>query len=244
MLLRRITQHVKNQNWFAVGLDFVIVVVGVFIGIQVSNWNDAQNRRADERVIIERLVTEFNLNLDLLAADKTTHEAVVVATSQLLSMIGPDPVVPEDETAMAETLLACLTNPVFVPRLGTTNSLIASGDIRLIVSGGLQAKVTEWPSRAQEISNWQTIERHNGEGVILNLTFDYVAWPNIDKLLGYPVEESRFDSDYRGLLSSRRLEGMLDGRRWNHREIIESIEELESDTAALIDGLQSRLNSL
>ena len=45
MILRRITEHVKAQNWFAVGLDFLIVVVGVFIGIQVSNWNAA---RSDE----------------------------------------------------------------------------------------------------------------------------------------------------------------------------------------------------
>ena len=42
MLLRRIIEHVKAQNWFAVGIDFVIVVVGVFIGIQVANWNDAR----------------------------------------------------------------------------------------------------------------------------------------------------------------------------------------------------------
>jgi len=27
MILRRITEHVKAQNWFAVGLDFVIVVI-------------------------------------------------------------------------------------------------------------------------------------------------------------------------------------------------------------------------
>jgi len=26
MLLRRITQHVKDQNWFAVAIDFFIVV--------------------------------------------------------------------------------------------------------------------------------------------------------------------------------------------------------------------------
>ena len=30
MLLRRITEHVKTQNWTAVAIDFVIVVVGVF----------------------------------------------------------------------------------------------------------------------------------------------------------------------------------------------------------------------
>jgi hypothetical protein len=30
MILRRISAHVKDQNWFAVGVDFVIVVIGVF----------------------------------------------------------------------------------------------------------------------------------------------------------------------------------------------------------------------
>ncbi len=52
MRLRRVTEHVKAQNWFAVGLDFVIVVVGVFIGIQVANWNEApggQRAYRDER---------------------------------------------------------------------------------------------------------------------------------------------------------------------------------------------------
>ena len=38
MILRRITSHLKDQNWFAVCLDLSIVV-GVFIGIQVANWN-------------------------------------------------------------------------------------------------------------------------------------------------------------------------------------------------------------
>jgi len=42
MLLRRITKHVKDQNWFAVFIDFIIVVVGDFIGIQVANWNETR----------------------------------------------------------------------------------------------------------------------------------------------------------------------------------------------------------
>ena len=55
MLLRRITEHVKAQNWTAVGIDFVIVVVGVFIGLQVSNWNDARSIRISESDFIARL---------------------------------------------------------------------------------------------------------------------------------------------------------------------------------------------
>lgn len=48
MILRRVIQHVKKQEWTAIAIDLVIVVVGVFIGIQVSNWNAdrADNVRA------------------------------------------------------------------------------------------------------------------------------------------------------------------------------------------------------
>ena len=48
MLLRRVIDHVRKQEWTAIWIDLAIVVVGVFIGIQVSNWNDDRStaRRA------------------------------------------------------------------------------------------------------------------------------------------------------------------------------------------------------
>lgn len=39
MLMRRVREHVTAHNWFAVGIDLIIVVLGVFLGMQVSNWN-------------------------------------------------------------------------------------------------------------------------------------------------------------------------------------------------------------
>lgn len=47
MLFRRVAEHVKDQNWTAVGIDLCIVVVGVFIGIQVANWNDTRKARQE-----------------------------------------------------------------------------------------------------------------------------------------------------------------------------------------------------
>jgi hypothetical protein len=64
MILRRVTEHIKAQNWFAVGLDFVIVVVGVFIGIQVSNWNESRVERLEEQAILVRLVEDYRELID------------------------------------------------------------------------------------------------------------------------------------------------------------------------------------
>jgi hypothetical protein len=55
MILRRVIEHVKAQNWTAIALDFVIVVMGVFIGIQVSNWNEVRQEEREARQYIDRI---------------------------------------------------------------------------------------------------------------------------------------------------------------------------------------------
>ena len=47
MILRRITEHVKDQNWFAVALDFFIVLAGILIAFQITNWNEAKSERTE-----------------------------------------------------------------------------------------------------------------------------------------------------------------------------------------------------
>ena len=47
MILRRFMQHIKGQNWFAVGLDVVVVIVGIFLGMQVTEWNEERKERID-----------------------------------------------------------------------------------------------------------------------------------------------------------------------------------------------------
>lgn len=47
MLLRRITEQVKTQNWFAVALDFIIVVAGVGFAMYGQQWLSEREQRAD-----------------------------------------------------------------------------------------------------------------------------------------------------------------------------------------------------
>ena len=43
MRLRSLSKHIREQNWFSVALDFVIVVVGILIAFQITNWNEARS---------------------------------------------------------------------------------------------------------------------------------------------------------------------------------------------------------
>jgi hypothetical protein len=67
MILRRLKTHIEKENWFAVGIDFCIVVIGVFIGIQVANWNAAQNEKREAQDYIVRL------HEDVISLIETRH---------------------------------------------------------------------------------------------------------------------------------------------------------------------------
>ncbi len=84
MLLRRITQHVRDQNWFAVFIDFIIVVVGVFIGIQVNNWNTQRIEDSLEHEYLQRF--ENNL-LESIENTIRTNKRWVERINHLSSVI-------------------------------------------------------------------------------------------------------------------------------------------------------------
>ena len=63
MLLRRFSQSLKEQNWTAILIEFVLLVAGVFLGIQVANWNQARADRAEYQAALRRLGAEIDTNL-------------------------------------------------------------------------------------------------------------------------------------------------------------------------------------
>lgn len=66
MLLQRVMGHVKDQNWLAVAIDFVIVVLGVFIGLQVSNWNASRADASLERDFLANIVVDLQADAENL----------------------------------------------------------------------------------------------------------------------------------------------------------------------------------
>ncbi|MBT8471414.1 MAG: hypothetical protein KJN99_02355, partial [Marinicaulis sp.] len=90
MLLRRVIQHVKTQNWTAVGLDFVIVVTGVFIGIQLGNWNEARTFKDREVMLLRELRDEAEQNIADSRAKGKAFGVVAEAGRRILGKINQE----------------------------------------------------------------------------------------------------------------------------------------------------------
>lgn len=59
MILSRVIEHMQQQHWSGVFIELVIVVLGVYIGLQAQDWNQARQDRALEHQYLERLRNDF-----------------------------------------------------------------------------------------------------------------------------------------------------------------------------------------
>lgn len=59
MILRRLSQSLKEQDWIAIGIEFVLLVAGVFFGIQVANWNEERTDRVREATYLSGLAKDI-----------------------------------------------------------------------------------------------------------------------------------------------------------------------------------------
>lgn len=76
MILRRVIAHFRKQEWTAVAIDFVIVVLGVFVGLQVSNWNAARVDAIRADSYLARLRDDLLTDVAELEARKAYWRAV------------------------------------------------------------------------------------------------------------------------------------------------------------------------
>ena len=64
MILRRLAEAIREQSWFTVSIEVLVVVVGIFIGLQVDGWNETRKDRITERRYLERLSEDLVQDID------------------------------------------------------------------------------------------------------------------------------------------------------------------------------------
>jgi len=58
MILRKLADAIREQNWTTVILEILIVVVGIFIGLQVDGWNEGRKKQQDIEVQLLRIADD------------------------------------------------------------------------------------------------------------------------------------------------------------------------------------------
>ncbi len=136
MILRSVTKHVTDQNWFAVFLDLLIVVFGVFIGIQVSNWNEERTAEKQNKVMIERLYDDLK-NDQIALTSLMDYQAVVrkYALNAVDALNGDESVT--DEQLVVSAYQASQISAPWNYR-STYDEMLSTGQVNLVKSESLK----------------------------------------------------------------------------------------------------------
>jgi len=59
MILQRLANSIRKQDWFTVLIETLIVVLGVFLGLQAQQWAGENQKKATEAKLVSQLHDEI-----------------------------------------------------------------------------------------------------------------------------------------------------------------------------------------
>lgn len=156
MNLRRIMEHVRKLEWPAIGIELVIVVVGVFIGMQVSNWNVEREARQRGAMFAERLKADlreeawyYQLQIEYSRDVLANAERAVDALSGRLN---------DSNEALLISAYRATQYKQKARRRATYDELVSTGTLGLIKSQTLR-------NTALQVYNFPTLDNVAREGM-------------------------------------------------------------------------------
>lgn len=202
MILRRVITHVREQNWAAIAIDFLIVVAGVVVGLQLTAWGQERADRAQEQELLRGLQAEFSEVAVALESQIVKHRRVEQAVRTTLEALTRARLGGASFGSVADSTLAWTYVPTTTQlSQGVLSGMLGTGRLGLIRDPELRAALSEW------------------EGVLADATEDEVASRELVMLQQDPILWSRMDVspfrnnirlEYRGTLPQPEAEAVSD----------------------------------
>ena len=141
MILRRLIANLQQQNWAAIWIEFVLLVVGVFLGVQMSNWNQSQAEARLGRDYVQRLIRDLEVDRSAIRTQIDYYNEVLNSTlhaDELLRAPNPDP-----RELVVNAYRA--TELTYTPSMRATwDQIVSSGRLGLLPKGAVESGLSSY----------------------------------------------------------------------------------------------------
>ena len=101
MIYKRFAANLRAQNWPAIAIEFGIVVAGVFVGTQVSNWNATRLDKVETERMLRQFVPELRTQLNFYDVNKRYYSVTRRYADQAFAGWERDPKVSDEQFIIA-----------------------------------------------------------------------------------------------------------------------------------------------
>jgi hypothetical protein len=155
VILRRFSEALKQQNWTAIAIEFVLLVLGVFLGIQVANWNAEREDRHREAEFIARLRQDFERIDARLVASSAKWQMNLASANRLLAdhkAFQQHGRWPRTKSAMLFDLNNITSTSYPGPRAATYEEMLSTAQLGILRSTRLRDALRDYDTLAGRVA--------------------------------------------------------------------------------------------
>ena len=173
MILDNISRALKEQNWLAAAIEFVIVIFGVVIGFQINSW--AEERAAAERaaLMLERLHEEAEANVAYFVPVLTVYERENERRLEVIERFLADDLEGADRDAMIQAIALADLYPAAAPPRGIYDEIVNAGLVSSIGDDALRAALADYWSGVDWLRGQIRYSRQLYIGLSKHSDFDF-----------------------------------------------------------------------
>ncbi len=138
--MRRMIGKFRNQDWFAIVVELVVVIVGIILGLQATEWSRARQGQVEARSYLQRLLEDNKANRGelLRAVNRDRHRAEMILS---ISTALRTPAQIADAKALDGSLCRWFIQPDIHLHRATYSELVSSGKLLLIHDQALRSQL-------------------------------------------------------------------------------------------------------
>ena len=219
MIIQKLASAIRRQDWFQVVIEVMIVIVGIFLGLQVQAWYEEQKQREEEQVYLNKLLEEVVLMSELSArrlGEKTVFVTDLQETLHVLAgSTPPTELGPQHCTA----LLQSTNYQNSVGRL-TSISEAESNDRSWLIQNQQIADMISDYIRLHE--RWDNLEENSRQGsVILPIEFpDFFQLKTTTNIKARRINEDSHSCNFNLMYGSEAFKNILHSNARKYSVII------------------------
>jgi hypothetical protein len=127
MILRRFAEALQAQNWTSIWIEFVLLIAGVFLGIQVANWNEQRQLEVHRSAALARLHAESEAAIAYIDSRIAIMAGDAELRTEALRRLSDNDWQGADPARMAKALDTLQFAPAVAPPRAVYDELISTG---------------------------------------------------------------------------------------------------------------------
>jgi hypothetical protein len=159
MILRRIADAFRRQDWFVVLVEIFTVVIGIFLGLQADDWNQARRDRALEKEYLERILVNLDQDAGEITNMTNTAETRLNYVLFLNKGLKDEEAVREDPTRFVTAIDQASYTFFAVYYRDAYEEIKSSGRLNLIRNVEVKKALSRYYATYESYNQWADLHR-------------------------------------------------------------------------------------